>query len=262
MLLQALCVGCAQAAQQLWARVGAGAGLPAHLAALRAYLLLGRGDLFQAFLAQARAPIYSNPNPIPPSSDERHTHPAGLLLPAASHTGTPCAPEHSLVCGLARKEVRRVGAATAAAHAERFLQRVRGRSHHRNAPHACDGGRRRAARRARCWRCRRGRARPVRTRPPRCRRPPPPATPPPTRSSPTCGCALQRMARRPPRCGRRPREQPHVPACVARRARHSAAACTARACSQAVEQRLVGLERQARPASERRAAARLPCPAA
>jgi len=65
--LQALCAGCAQAAQQLWARVGGGAGLPAHLAALRAYLLLGRGDLFQGFLAQARAPMNSNPNPITPS---------------------------------------------------------------------------------------------------------------------------------------------------------------------------------------------------
>jgi hypothetical protein len=121
--------------------------------------------------------------------------------PAASHSGTPCAPEHSLVCGPACKEVRRISAASAAARAERFLQRARGHLHH-SAPRARDGGRRRATRRARCWRCRRGRARPARTRPPRCRRPPPPATPQPTRSSPTCGCASQRTARRPPRCGR------------------------------------------------------------
>lgn len=43
-----------QAAGALWRLVGVGAELRAHLAALRAYFLLGSGDLFQAFLLEAR----------------------------------------------------------------------------------------------------------------------------------------------------------------------------------------------------------------
>ena len=43
-----------QAARALWRLVGVGAELRAHLAALRAYFLLGSGDLFQAFLLEAR----------------------------------------------------------------------------------------------------------------------------------------------------------------------------------------------------------------
>ncbi len=46
-----------QAAEQLWQLVGVGAELPAHLATLRAYFLLGRGDLFQTFLLEACSSI-------------------------------------------------------------------------------------------------------------------------------------------------------------------------------------------------------------
>lgn len=37
--------------------MGVGAELPAHLATLRAYFLLGRGDLFQTFLLEACSSI-------------------------------------------------------------------------------------------------------------------------------------------------------------------------------------------------------------
>ena len=43
-----------QAAGALWRLVGVGAELQAHLAALRSYFFLGSGDLFQAFLLEAR----------------------------------------------------------------------------------------------------------------------------------------------------------------------------------------------------------------
>ena len=40
----------------MWRLVVQQAGLAAHLAALRRYLLLGQGDVYQAFLTLARSP--------------------------------------------------------------------------------------------------------------------------------------------------------------------------------------------------------------
>jgi gamma-tubulin complex component 4 len=44
-----------QAAGWLWALVVGRAQLARHLAALKSYFLLGRGDFWQAFLLEARA---------------------------------------------------------------------------------------------------------------------------------------------------------------------------------------------------------------
>jgi gamma-tubulin complex component 4 len=51
------------AAQRLWTLLVQHANLPAHLAALRAYLLCGRGDLFDTFLEDAKPLLALPPKP-------------------------------------------------------------------------------------------------------------------------------------------------------------------------------------------------------
>ncbi|KAK9841793.1 hypothetical protein WJX81_003640 [Elliptochloris bilobata] len=58
-----------QAAEQLWRLVRADAELQVHLAALRAYFLLGRGDLFQAFLLEAQPLLALPPRPGSATAD-------------------------------------------------------------------------------------------------------------------------------------------------------------------------------------------------
>lgn len=50
------CKCCLQVAAHLWHLVSVRAELLQHLTALKSYFLLARGDFYQAFLAEVRAP--------------------------------------------------------------------------------------------------------------------------------------------------------------------------------------------------------------
>ena len=76
------------AAQRLWTLLVHHGQLPAHLAALRAYLLCGKGDLFDTFLEEAR-PLLSQP-PKPSGAS------AALAVPFAAAAGKSSAGEDPL----------------------------------------------------------------------------------------------------------------------------------------------------------------------